>query len=348
MNIKLKKIFILYIMSNTNYITYNPNSKKNEDLSAIFLPITSGVTGTVTNYKVTDGSDLNTKFASITSPGAVNIGFDTGFKISNGTDLRNVFASINSNKAFTTTSQLITTTTSTNINTTILTSNFYLTGTYKYFNFILYGAGGSGRQPPDSPSYGGAGSGGYISALKIPYNPSSDIIISSILYSIGGGGDEYDSNIATIITINYSNGTQIVLNAGCGSSPKTNSGNTGAAGGVNTTSNNTSFYSNTNITAVNGAKGGDINKTGTSSGYTSSGSGNSGLDSAPVGNPPTVSKTYNTPDGKSYTINSAGGGKSQVVSGYGAGGAATPANYNKNALAYRYGSPGCILYYLST
>ncbi len=338
----------------TNFKTYNPNTSNYQDLSNVFLPLSSGVATTATNF-VVNGQDLNKIFASINSPGAVNIGFDTGYKISDGTDLRNVFASINSLVLFLTTSELLTTPSWTNKSNTTLATNFYLSSGYNHFNFKLYGGGGDGAQAGTSTyGTGGAGAGSFISAINIPYS-SSGIIISSITYQISGGGTTGQSFL-TKVTITYSDNTKIILNAGSGQSTNISSGTAGAAGGTASYTNNTVFYSNTNITTVDGTSGGNQGSNGTTNGYTSSGSGNSGGSTAPVGNPPTATKIYSAPDGNTYTIYSAGGGKTQEstgslyssVTGYSSAGAATPANYLSNAPAYRYGSHGCIVFYLSS
>jgi len=331
----------------TNYKTFDPNTSTYKDLSDIFLSITLGTPSSITtNYKISNGNDLNMIFASINSSGGQDIGFDTGYDVS-GTDLRYIFASINSKQLFNSTSGLIITSPD-NYKTGTLANNFYLPTGYTYFNFAIYGGGGNGAQPDSSsPSSGygtgGGGAGAYIKSIQIPYSNSGNTI-TNITYGISGGG-QYRNN--SYIVVNYNNSTLINLQAGQGYTTVLNQGTVGSEGGTTSISNTTSFYNSTNITQVNGSKGGNQGENGTTNGYTSSGSGNNGGASAPVGNPPTASNTYNTPDGESYIINSSGGGKSQVVSGYGAGGAATIANYNNNASAYRTGSVGCIVYWLS-
>lgn len=329
----------------TDYKSFNPNTSTYQDLSQIFLPIASGTPSSITtNYKV-GALDLNQIFASITSSGGTNIGFDTGYVVDGEGDLRYIFASINSKNVFNTTSQFLTTPNGQNKNSTTLASNFILPTGYNYFNFVLYGGGGSGSQAGSSTyGTGGGGAGSYIKAINIPYDNAGNVI-SSIVYTISGG-QSGGSGFSTSININYTNSEKISLNAGSGQSTNINSGINGAAGGMASYTNNTT-YSTNNITTSNRTKGGNQGQNGTSNGYTSSGSGNNGGSSAPVGNPQSASNTYTTPDSNTYIITSHGGGKSQIVSGNGADGAATPANYNKNASAYRYGSSGCILYWLS-
>jgi hypothetical protein len=225
--------------------------------------------------------------------------------------------------------------------TGILVSNFYLTSGYNYFNFAIYGAGGSGQEAGEGTNgTGGGGSGAFMGAVSVPYSPSSGIYIKSIYYGVSGGGQSTNNSY---IIINYNNSTSINLQVGQGGSTTNQTGTTGASGGVALYSNTTSFYNFNNITLVNGENGGNQGNSGKSNGYTSSGSGSDNYIAAPSGNPPKVSRTFN-----SITVTSAGGGESQIVSGYGAGGAATPANYNGNDNSYRTGSEGTIIYWLSS
>lgn len=225
-----------------------------------------------------------------------------------------------------------------------MANNFYLPFGYSYFNFAIYGGGGNGSNPLSIVSSGGGGAGAYIKSIQIPYS-SSGATITNIKYGISGGG-QYVNN--TYIVVNYDNSTSINLNAGQGKTTINGQGSTGSLGGIYSISNTTTFYDSTNNTmSYNGESGGNEGNNGTINGYTSSGSGSNGGTSSPVGNPSTASITYNVPDNKTYVITSSGGGTSQIVSGYGAGGAATPSSYNKNAPAYRTGSVGCILYWLS-
>jgi len=166
-----------------------------------------------------------------------------------------------------------------------------------------------------------------------------------INYKISGGGRQGE-DFSTEVEITYESGHYLILKAGSGKATTGVSGTPGGAGGEASHQSTVSLSPQTVISSVNGENGGNQGSNGRSSGYTSSGSGNNGGSSAPVGNPAPASQTYNVA-GTTYTITSFGGGNSQVVSGYGAGGAATPANYKSNAPAYRYGKPGCILYYLS-
>lgn len=238
------------------------------------------------------------------------------------------------------TSKLITGTSSNLIN---LINQFNTPYGYNYINLCLYGAGGNAGQV-GSGAYdsGGAGSGAFIYAKNIPIVvPNTTTTITNIQYVIGTGG----SSQSTIVIIYYSDGSYIKLNAGAGQSTGYTNSTNGAPGGVASNTITSTFYSTSNIFMINGAKGGNKTVTGASSGYTSSGSGSNSSNN-PVSNSSHVSNTFNANDGKKYTITSVGGGSNQIVSGYGAGGAATPANYNQNAPAYRYGSQGCILYML--
>jgi len=355
-------LYITYIADNnqespqSNTITVNTNINPPTNVVAtITSPTTASLSWTapsnfVTGYTISQSinggsySQLGTSSSTSFSVSNLTLSQGSSYQFSvvanyNNENSSPAYSNTIGLTAFTTTSQLLTNPTS-----GTLASNFYLPSGYNSFTFVLYGAGGSGAQP-GSFTYGtgGGGSGSFISATSIPFS-SSGIIISSITYTIDSGGNE----AATIVNINYSNGTSINLNAGSGKS--VTFGTAGAAGGTASASNNTGISYNNN--SIIGANGGNQGSNGTAStngsGYfTSSGSGNGGGSSAPVGNPQSGSDTFGTPDGNSYTITSQGGGTNTVVSGYGAGGAATPANYNQNAGAYRNGSGGCILYYLS-
>jgi hypothetical protein len=222
-----------------------------------------------------------------------------------------------------------------------LASNFYLASGYNYFNFAIYGGGGDGAEAGSGPDgTGGGGAGAFIGAIAVPYSPSSGVYITNITYGVSGGG-QYKYN--SYVIVNYNNSTSINLQAGQGNTTVDNQGTVGSTGGKASYSNNTIFYDSSNIITVDGTNGGNQGNNGTSNGYTSSGSGNNGGATAPIGNPPTALNIFGP-----ITVTSAGGGKSQLVSGYGAGGAATPANYNNNASKYRTSTQGTIIYWLST
>jgi hypothetical protein len=352
-------LYITYIADNnqespqSNTITVNTNINPPTNVVAtITSPTTASLSWTapsnfVTGYTISQSinggsySQLGTSSSTSFSVSNLTLSQGSSYQFSvvanyNNENSSPAYSNTIGLTEFTTTSQLLTNPTS-----GTLASNFYLPSGYNYFTFILYGSGGSGNTPDTGGSSGGGGSGSFISATSIPFS-SSGLIISSITYTIDSGNNQN----ATIVNINYSNGTSINLNAGSGKSATATSGTTGAAGGTADASNNTgiSYINN----SINGEPGGNQGSNGTANNQlTSSGSGNGGGSSAPVGNPPLGSDTWYPPDGNSYTITSQGGGTNTVVSGYGAGGAATPANYNQNAPAYRTGSGGCILYYLS-
>ena len=227
---------------------------------------------------------------------------------------------------------------------------------YNYFNFVIYGGGGDGNGDAYaySASYGtsGGGSGGIIKSINIPYTDNSTSI-TSITYGVSGGNGKNDS----YILVSYSDESEIKLNGGTGETVIGEDGSSqdvpNAKGGVNSYSNTTSFYDNSNITInVDGSDAGTQNHNGVSSGYTVSGSGmtdlsvtSSGLTGTPYATPTSVSNTYNTDDGESYTLSSRGAGKSQLSSGYGAGGTTFTSGYSYEN-AYK-STPGVILYYLS-
>lgn len=311
------------------------------DLSSIFQPLSLGTQNpTPTGIKISNGQDLNQIFASYQSGTKAN---PTGFTI-NTNDLCNLFARYNPLTPFTsTTGQLSTSAGNDKVGT--LASNFYLTSGYNYFNFTIYGSGGNGATPSStspygsgSPGTGGGGAGAFIKAVSIPYSAGVNNYITSITYCVSGGGNTTNN----YIKVYYTNNISINLLAGPGRATGINQGTAGSSGGGVSISNPTDFYSTANITSKSGTSGGNQGSAGISNGYTSSGSGNGGQESAPVGMPPTVSNTF-----AGYTLTVRGGGNNQTVMGYGAGGAATPGNYNKNATAYRAGIIGTIIYWLS-
>jgi hypothetical protein len=331
--------------------TTNYKISTGQDLGAIFQPLTSATKAPTTGFTV-NGTDLNQIFAKYI-PGSTQSP-TTGFTV-NGTDLNSIFSPIQN--TFTTTSQLITTSFENNMYGT-LAINFKLQPPYTKLNFVLYGGGGNGSQPGSgNNATGGAGSGAFIKALNIPYYypGSTTEYISTITYGISGGGN---NSISTVVSVQYTNGTIISLSAGSGASKTSNSGGTGAAGGsgamsiagvaITTVENTTITNTLGTFVFFNGEPGGNTSTRGTSNGYTSSGSGSSTSGAyAPYGNPPTVTNTFTGPNSTAYPIISYGGGNSQTVAGYGAGGAATPANWNSAANSYRLGTPGCLIYYLS-
>lgn len=312
------------------------------DLSSIFMPLSQGSAYSSNTGYTVNNNDLNTIFAKYVSGTKAN---PTGYTVNN-TDLSDIFAKYSSKTTFTTTNQLLTTPYNSNKNVTTLASNFKLPSGYQYFNFILYGGGGDGYEAgaTSTAGTGGGGSGSWIHGLSINYNYNGEEMLR-INYKISGGGRQGE-DFSTEVEITYESGKYLILKAGSGKATTGVSGTTGGAGGIASHQSTVSQSPPPVISSVNGQNGGNQGSNGSSSGYTSSGSGNNGDSSVPIGNPPTASQTYNAA-GTTYTINSHGGGKTQVVSGYGAGGAATPANYQQNASAYRYGKPGCILYYLS-
>jgi hypothetical protein len=203
------------------------------------------------------------------------------------------------------------------------------------FNFALCGAGGDGAQT-DTDTYGGGGSGGWIQALNIPYTLNSATISSiSILFN---------SSNYTKVQINYTNNTYILLMAGNGARPTNASGNNGAPGGTCSITNTTSWNSSLNYGSVSGAAGGNKNASGNTSGKTSSGSGaNSTSSSVNSINPAGPFAAFSL---GMWSVTSQGGGRSPtVVSGYGAGGASTPGNYDGSGGPgpYKTASGGCCI-----
>jgi hypothetical protein len=334
-------------MSNpqTYYLTKN-QSNIIQDLSGIFQPLTGTTKAANTGY-TTIINNVSKDMSDIFQPayGTTYIGFNTGYQISNGTDFRYIFSPYLS--TFNSLSGAISANPST-LNSGTLANNFTMPTGYNYFNFAIYGGGGNGSQAGSSTyGTGGGGAGAFIEGTNIPYTKNTNNIIKTITYQVSGGGQ---TTYNTTVSVTYTDGTSINLTSGPGYSTNLNSGTAGAAGGLSSSSNNTSI--SINIIQANGTAGGNQGSNGTTNNYTSSGSGNDGGTSAPHGNPPSATKTYTAPN-TTYTVTSSGGGKSQVTSGYGAGGAATPANYynsanpNASATDYRTGTPGIIIYWLS-
>ena len=321
-------------MSNptTNYKTITNGIS--QDLSGIFQPLSLGTAySTATGYKISTGADLNTIFAAYTNTAQAIV---TGYKV-NGADLNTIFAK--KQDYFPTTNSLYT--------TDQTFSNFIMPPAGKnFFSFSFCGSGGDGYTTI-STTTGGGGSGGWIQALNIPYLLNSSYIVS-ISIDIGGT----TGNSGTNIVINYSNNTTIVLYAGGGFSSEFGSGNNGAAGGTCAiTTNTTSWNSSSNYTFVNGAKGGNANVSGISSGKTTSGSGAIYRSSGTYG----VNDIARAGPSSSFslgniTANSQGGGRSPTLpSGYGAGGASTPPNYPGTGTPsnYRAGKSGCCIILLT-
>jgi len=331
-------------MSNptTNFITYNQNTGEYEDLSGIFKPLTSGGTkAPITGFTISTGSDLNTIFDPSTN--GIIITYNTGFTV-NGIDLRYFFAAYKTE--LTTTSYSFTTQSGTNRSGTMFNNN-YLPQGYNYFNFIIYGGGGNGTP---TINRGGGGSGAFIKAINIPYKDNtSGTIITNITFLVAGGQTMTEGSN---ITIKYTNGSTILLTAGTGTPSYST---VGAPGGSTTVSSTANFYDVNNtslVTRVNGNSGGSNGNNGTSNGYTSSGSGGN-TSGYTAGFPPTVSNTFNFPDGNSFTVTSRGGGASSssnyhVVTGSGAGGSCL---YNTlpgdNEVNVIFAVGGNVIYYLS-
>ena len=295
------------------------------DLSNIFQPLSLGSSTLVTGYKFGNShADLNTIFAAY--PGSGPQASATGYKVGVN-DLNTIFAKYNNN-VFPITNSLLTSSTT--------YSNFIMPSGKTKFNFSFCGSGGSGYTT-SSTTYGGGGSGGWIQALNIPYLLNTNYI-TSIGITMGNRSD-------TVVTVNYSNNTTIILTAETGVSTFSDSGNTGGAGGVcSITTNNTTWISSGNYTSVAGVKGGNYNASGTSSGKTTSGSGANSTSTAvnsinPAGPPSSFSLG-------SITVTSQGGGRSPTItSGYGCGGASTPSGYTGTGGAgeYRYATSGCCI-----
>ena len=235
----------------------------------------------------------------------------------------------------------------TSVKSIILAKDFTMPSGYSFFNFAIYGAGGNGAQTnSDLGIYSGGGSGAFIHAKNIPYELNGSII-KEISYDIGAGGQD---ETATSVYITYTDNNMITLQSGAGKSALSFETPDGpfptSAGGVANVINNTAWDdSMNNLIQADGASGGDRGTVAQSNDYTSPGAG--GNDEQPNDAATGVSTDFIGDDGKKYTISSQGGGLNTTVSGYGAGGAATPANYENNAYAYEIGTPGCIVYYLS-
>lgn len=153
-----------------------------QDLSGIFQPIGSLTPALSTNYKISNGNDLNLVFAPLSS--GSQIGFNTGFKVNNGnyinTDLRLIFAAYNPN-VITPTGTF---TSATNSGYTIVSFTAG-TGTLNIssiasntFHYLVVGGGG-----PGGSDYGGGGGGGGVvqGTFSITGNDTINV-------SVGAGG----------------------------------------------------------------------------------------------------------------------------------------------------------------
>ena len=233
--------------------------------------------------------------------------------------------------------------------TTLVTNNTNFSQTdfqgYSYINVYIYGAGGGSTQANTStPSkYNdytsvttpacGAGSGGYIAISNVPVNS-----LASITAVIGLGGQVSASGGNTSVTFVYSDGRSYTYTAGGGGGVSGSNSSTPGYGGQNSIS---SQIPGTSCNSVNGVSGGAIGASGSGNGYTSSGSGSSSDSSTIVGVPPKYTQTiYNV------TVINQGAGSNTLPSGYGSGAAGTPANYNKNAPAYKVGTSGAVVFYM--
>jgi hypothetical protein len=233
-----------------------------QDLSGIFQPYTSGSKASNTDYKIPNGTDLKDIFAPyIFGYAKANT---TNYIVNNinysNLDLKDIFAK--KQNVFPTNNQLYT--------SSQTFSDFIMPTGKTNFEFSFCGSGGQGYTTLDDStrgelSYGGGGSGGWIQAKNIPYLLGSSSI-TSINITIGG------TSASTVVTVNYSNNTMIKLTAGGGVSATYNSGSSGKAGGTCAITTNTAGWNTSNYTAVTGAKGGDKDRSGVSSGKTSSGS----------------------------------------------------------------------------
>jgi hypothetical protein len=226
-----------------------------------------------------------------------------------------------------------------------LAANFSMPEDYKYFNFAIYGGGGNGAQTNSGIGiYSGGGSGAFIHAKNIPYELNGSII-KEINYDIGVGGQDEKS---TSVYITYSDVHTITLQSFAGKSALKFAGFDTSAGGTTYVDNKSLWDdsdSSNNLIQANGKHGGEKNEDAVSNSYTSPGAG--GTDQQPNDAATAANNEFTGDDGKKYPISSQGGGKDTIVSGYGAGGAATPANYKSNAQQYEKGAPGCLLYYLT-
>jgi hypothetical protein len=312
----------------TNYSYYDTSSSSYQDLNTLFTPqlVNPGSNYTTTNFLCKNYMSLWS-----TTP--------------NIYDLGQIFINNPINPVIPAYNEL----SYTNGLPITLIENFSLPLSYNYINFIIYGAGGSGNTPSsDSSCYGGGGAGAFIYAINIPYlysDSNSSVYITSINYLIAQHGST-SSN--TYVTLTYSDSTYITLTAGTGTSVTSTSTGQGGAGGIVSIVNTTIFYYNCNK-YLNGTSGGATGNSGTNNGYTCSGSGSSNTSPYnPIDNPNGINNYFYIPSlQSSISINSQGGGSNNMVSGYGAGGAATPSNYVGNANSYRSGSNGYIVYYLS-
>jgi len=333
----------IHTISSGNFWEYS-NTHTNSSTNQKYCNYSSSVTGVIfqtgyNSYTLT-GLSSGTSYNLYVSCGFYTIDSTSSLpnKLSSSTGSSNSAIKSYSTQLtpFTSTSGILTT-----VNGTLsLASNFYMPNGYNYFNFYVFGAGGNSIQ--NTGNAAGAGSGGFIQATTIPYSYSG-YTISSINYVVAGVGNGGYSSISII----YTSSIYINITANSANSVTANNPTQATSGGTTNYTNTTPFYNNSNIKQASGATGGNSNpSSGSTSGYTCSGSG--GTLSGPAYNYFTATFSTTAKDGNSYSNISCGGGSNQIVSGYGSGGAATPAGYNNNNPAiYRYGTQGCIYYTLS-
>jgi len=198
------------------------NDASNSDLSTIFNPRGSATPATNTGFIAIDGSDISLWFQPYSNLQAVT----TNYKISNGTDLNSVFQKLNiinytATGTFTTTSGTIRSVSYNRILRFTGSGTFTLNSGIATINCLVVGGGGRGGLAATGNDFceGGAGGGGAV--VDSSFNP-----IVSTSYSINVGNGEQNSSISN---------TAITANRGINGAAATNqaSGNGGASGNGN-------------------------------------------------------------------------------------------------------------------
>lgn len=237
-------------MSNTNFLTYNPNTSTNEDLVNIFQ---NGNSGIVTGFKLNNGTDIGSIFAALN--GGTQINFNTNYKISTGADLKTVFLAKSSSQY------------------TITNANAYIKNTFianSIFNAIIFDYTGlpstwnGGSLPNPTP---GQCDITFNSSVNLRYliigggggagQGSNDPNFSADSGGVGGGGAGiiyYNGASPFSIPANTTFNIQVGFNGGGNNNPNPVAGD--SIGGISGASYITSTFQDISFNSFGGSAGG--------------------------------------------------------------------------------------------
>ena len=238
-------------MSNTNYITYNPNTSTNQDLVDIFQ---NGNSGIVTGFKLNNGNDIGSIFAALN--GGSQINFNTNYKINSGADIKTIFLAKSS-------SQYTITNANANIQNTYISNTNYNAIIFDYFGPPSTWSGGDLPYPTPGQcditfnsivnlyyliigGGGGAGQGSYNDTLGQESGGAGG----------GGAGIIYTNDTPLTIPANTTFNIQIGFNGGGNDNPNPDFGL--STGGVSGTSYITSTLNDISFNSFGGSPGGGI------------------------------------------------------------------------------------------